>query len=729
MVSFLQPGLMLGAAGLVLAGLIALYVLRLRRRPIRISSVMFWLDGGGDREVNVPFARLRTGLLFLLHALLLLCLLLSLGRPVLNAPASGQRILIVIDRSASMAARVATPARDSAPGNVAAEPPPTRLQRAIAAASARAELALDQQSTVAIASFAATARLEATESRSNARITEALSTIFPADEPGLPESLLPILKSLLLAQAQPTGQAATEDAGQALRQPLRILIYSDSANTEPWPQWPAGAAVEILSPDDSASAGAGEANIGIVDFSITRDPADRTAMLAFVRLASSSPAPAEVPISLQITSRGRDPVAPVTELISLRIVADGSSAEGSAVLRLANAAEGLVTATLDQTDSLAADNVAEAYLAERAPLKLLLIAPDATRPPAAASADPVLAAILSELVSEPALPTSSDGSAAATASGTVVTISESQWRQMSFSQAAETEAPDLLIFDRVDAVGLQPAGNGLPALLAATPSIHWAASSPVATYSATPLQSSRRQQIVNWNRSDPLLEFVTPDNVSISMRGVFAPIGEPQRDFVPLLDGQSELLGIATALNSPGPRRLALGFALSESSWPTDVSFVVFMSAAVESLTNQRGRAEAIALKTGRNGTVQLPRAYQKPGSEAVLMRGDRVLLTEALVPGQTTLMVPAQGRTGALTARLSGSDAATFSIPVNLLDEGETRLASSAGNISAGGDGGGSETAMSTQPRDLTRELLYAVLALLILEWLAYSFSGRNRR
>jgi len=105
------------------------------------------------------------------------------------------------------------------------------------------------------------------------------------------------------------------------------------------------------------------------------------------------------------------------------------------------------------------------------------------------------------------------------------------------------------------------------------------------------------------------------------------------------------------------------------------------------------------------------------------------VLLTEALVPGQTTLMVPAQGRTGALTARLSGSDAATFSIPVNLLDEGETRLASSAGNISAGGDGGGSETAMSTQPRDLTRELLYAVLALLILEWLAYSFSGRNRR
>mgnify|MGYP002146759074 FL=1 len=52
--TFLAPTSSLLAAAVVLPLLVAMYLLKLRRRPLRVSSVLLWEKFGSDLQVNVP---------------------------------------------------------------------------------------------------------------------------------------------------------------------------------------------------------------------------------------------------------------------------------------------------------------------------------------------------------------------------------------------------------------------------------------------------------------------------------------------------------------------------------------------------------------------------------------------------------------------------------------------------------------------------------------------------
>ena len=57
--SLLAPGdalLAFIAGGLVL---LVLYILKLRRRPLRVSSIIHWNPAAADAQANEPFQRLR----------------------------------------------------------------------------------------------------------------------------------------------------------------------------------------------------------------------------------------------------------------------------------------------------------------------------------------------------------------------------------------------------------------------------------------------------------------------------------------------------------------------------------------------------------------------------------------------------------------------------------------------------------------------------------------------
>jgi hypothetical protein len=93
------------AASIVIPSLLILYFLKLRRREMPVSSTLLWRKAVQDLQVNSPFQRLRKNLLLFLQLLLLLALLLALARPILNySPGAGPRTIVLIDRSASMAA-------------------------------------------------------------------------------------------------------------------------------------------------------------------------------------------------------------------------------------------------------------------------------------------------------------------------------------------------------------------------------------------------------------------------------------------------------------------------------------------------------------------------------------------------------------------------------------------------------------------------------------------------
>jgi len=87
------------------AAIIFLYLLKLRRVPRVVSTVLLWNRLIADLQANAPFQRLRRNLLLFLQLLALLALVAALARPFFRARGlEGQSIVIVLDASGSMKA-------------------------------------------------------------------------------------------------------------------------------------------------------------------------------------------------------------------------------------------------------------------------------------------------------------------------------------------------------------------------------------------------------------------------------------------------------------------------------------------------------------------------------------------------------------------------------------------------------------------------------------------------
>ncbi|MCA9931885.1 MAG: VWA domain-containing protein, partial [Anaerolineales bacterium] len=111
--SFLTPLFLL--LGLLAAPIILLYMLRLRRREVLVSSTLLWQKLLRDREANAPWQKLRRNLLLILQLLILAMLVLALARPFIPVPSvvSGS-VVVLLDGSASMLAVDVEPTRFAA---------------------------------------------------------------------------------------------------------------------------------------------------------------------------------------------------------------------------------------------------------------------------------------------------------------------------------------------------------------------------------------------------------------------------------------------------------------------------------------------------------------------------------------------------------------------------------------------------------------------------------------
>ncbi len=106
----------LAPAGFWLAALaipiLLLYMLKLRRKQVQVSSIFLWEQLLREQQANAPWQKIKRNLLLILQLLILAALVFALVRPAIPVPtiASGS-LVVLLDASSSMNATDVSPSR------------------------------------------------------------------------------------------------------------------------------------------------------------------------------------------------------------------------------------------------------------------------------------------------------------------------------------------------------------------------------------------------------------------------------------------------------------------------------------------------------------------------------------------------------------------------------------------------------------------------------------------
>jgi hypothetical protein len=210
--TFLEPAAGITAFALAMPVLVVLYLLKLRRRPMRVSSILLWTAAARDLDVNTPFRWIRPSWMLLLQALGIALLCAALARPVLSAGGDSPVLaVLVVDRSASM--------------NAVDEPGgPTRLDRAKERASELVRtLTRDGAARGAVIAFGTEPTLLATPTQSRPTLDAAIESISPTDQPGDLDRALQLAASLTAGETGgESGSSAEPPSSRG--QPIVILL-------------------------------------------------------------------------------------------------------------------------------------------------------------------------------------------------------------------------------------------------------------------------------------------------------------------------------------------------------------------------------------------------------------------------------------------------------------------------------------------------------------------------
>jgi hypothetical protein len=396
--SFLNPWAALAAAAVAIPLLLLLYFLKLRRRLLRVPSTLLWQRSAEDMQVNAPFKRLRPSVLLALQIGSLLLLLLALAQPRLSAAtAPAARMVLLIDRSASMAAASGAGIRLDRAKAVAAEVI-GQLRRG------------SEASEVMVIAFAASATVVSGFESDAELVLERLAALQAAAEPS------DLAAALRLAD----GFAARADEGD--EPAADVILLSDGVMAEPGDGrgflLRAGRFrfVQVV-PEGSPPP----RNLGIVTLSARRDYENPTEVRCFARLLNAGPDPVETVLTLRAAGQ-------VVALRSVTVPPAGPRGPGEASVTLAfehpqGAAFHLAHST---SDDLPLDDEAWLVLPAPAPPRIALVQPPQ-------GADPFLREVLDAL--EPAR---------------LDPMTLERFGGLAEERLDSGELYDLVIFDRVD---------------------------------------------------------------------------------------------------------------------------------------------------------------------------------------------------------------------------------------------------------------------------------------
>ena len=324
--TWLQPWAVWALAGVPV--ILLLYFLRLKRRAVSVSTLMFWQRVMQESSRRALFQRLRHLLSLLLHLLIFLLLVAALARPVLDRfIREGASTVLVLDARARMQA---------------VEPDGTkRFEKALRLARDYARQAGGQRQ-FALLTVGAKA---------------AVAVPFTADEK-------PLLQGI--DRATVTDAAGDLDGALALAESLlaarggsrRIVVLTD----RPAPSRAAG-----TFPMTTHAVGSPLDNLAITRFATRPMPASPETSEVLLEVQNFGHAPAQTEVELAFDGRS-------IEVKPLALSAGERRLEiFTSVPRPARSARGWLTAKLSPNDALPLDNVAFATLPPPRAIRVLLV--------------------------------------------------------------------------------------------------------------------------------------------------------------------------------------------------------------------------------------------------------------------------------------------------------------------------------------------------------------------
>ncbi len=319
-------------AGLFFAALapvvVAFYLLKVRRRPLAVSSLLLWQQVLGQNKRRSLFQRLRQWWSLLLHLLILALIILALSRPVPlrhgEAAVQGANVLVIDNRARMGAVEQGEP----------------RFAAAVREAVAQLSRFGSEEET-AVLTVAGRPQVARAFTRERDAVLATLETVEASEAGGDLEAATALARQLL--EGRGTGGG--------------VLVFTDTSAPD---DWEGGGWFDV-------SRGPLE-NLAITQFAVRAQPNSPGTAEVLAEIANFSATPRSGNVELRIENR----------LVEVRPFA----LEPGEIQRLffpaldsrrayANS-RGWVQARLDTTDSLPLDDTAYAVLPETRPIRVLL---------------------------------------------------------------------------------------------------------------------------------------------------------------------------------------------------------------------------------------------------------------------------------------------------------------------------------------------------------------------
>ncbi|MCH7796974.1 MAG: VWA domain-containing protein [Planctomycetes bacterium] len=508
-----------------------------------------------------------------------------------------------------------------------------------------------------VVAFAATPRLYSGFESNRRLLLDAIDAIEPTDEQADLEAALD------LAAAFAVRDETVDEA------PPDIVLFSDGdlgtgAQSDRGFLLPAGALRFVgIGPPEGTPVD----NLGIAAFSARRDYRQPGRLLVFARLVNAGPATIDTAVTLRVDGR------PV-QTTSLTVPGATAQGPGEAAYTASQdiPSSAVLSLTCGRPDDLAADNTAALVIRPPASPRIGVVH-------AGSAPDRFLVGLLEAM--EPqrlvVIP-------AGTGDGEL----ELPW------SAGDL---DLVIFDRV-----------APPVLPPLPTLTLGAVPPGLRLHEPPATGAVR--VLSWDRLHPVMRHVSLDGL------VYAGFGgyDLPEQWTALAFGPG---GPVIASRDGGPdRHVAVGFEMTRSNWPMDVSITVFLQNVLDHLLGAAGEA-AISFRPGDAIT-----ARAGPDVTEMVIEGPLTATVEVTPGGLATL--PPLRRVGLY--RVRGARPPMDRVAVSMLSDQESDIRPrrsvrvNAIETTAGAVG-------DAAPLELWPALVAIALALLLAEWVVYCMRIRG--